>query len=400
MLKIRKSGFALICKNINPGIGLCGLTALCILRKTRKEEEQGMHMADALLAPAVAATMYVASGVAAGTSIVNLRKEETKYSEPLKVKLPAMAVMSALVFAGQMINYTIPGTGSSGHLCGGLLLSSILGPFAGFLSMIVILTIQCLFFADGGLMALGANIWNMAFYGCFIGYFLIYRPIMHGKLFAGKGTKAATRMKIIVASVLGCVVTLQLGAFSVVLETSLSGITDLPFGAFVALMQPIHFAIGLVEGVVTAAVLLFVYEARPELLREVDTAGTVKGKYSFTGTIVILAIVVAVIGGGVSLLASSNPDGLEWSLFGNADAGYSQNMGLNEEDYGVKSSVAQKAEKIQEKTAILPDYAFASDQDNPAGTSASGLVGSTIVAAFAILTCLVGGFFRKKKKLK
>lgn len=91
-----------------------------------------MHMADALLAPTVAATMYVASGVAAGTSIVNLRKEEAKYSEPLKVKLPAMAVMSALVFAGQMINYTIPGTGSSGHLCGGMLLSSILGPLQDF----------------------------------------------------------------------------------------------------------------------------------------------------------------------------------------------------------------------------------------------------------------------------
>lgn len=73
-------------------------------------------------------------------------------------------------------------------------------------------------------------------------------------------------------------------------------------------------------------------------------------------------------------------------------------MGLNEEDYGVKSSAAQKAEKIQEKTAILPDYAFSSDQENPAGTSVSGLVGSAIVAAFAILTCLVGGFFRKKKK--
>ena len=81
-----------------------------------------------------------------------------------------MAVTSALVFAGQMINYTIPGTGSSGHLCGGMLLSSLLGPQAGFLSMVVILTIQCLFFADGGLLALGANCWNMAFYGCFVGY--------------------------------------------------------------------------------------------------------------------------------------------------------------------------------------------------------------------------------------
>lgn len=357
-----------------------------------------MHMADALLAPAVAATMYVASGAAAGVSIRNLRKEEEKLSEPLKVKLPAMAVMSALVFAGQMINYTIPGTGSSGHLCGGMLLSGILGPFAGFLSMIVILTIQCLFFADGGLMALGANIWNMAFYGCFIGYFLIYRPVMHSKLFAGRGTKAANKIKIGIASVAGCILTLQLGAFSVVLETSLSGITELPFGAFLALMQPIHLAIGLIEGLITAAVLIFVYEARPELLREVDQSGEIKGKCSFAGTIVILAVVVAVIGGGVSLLASSNPDGLEWSLFGNEDAGYTQNMGLNEEDYGVTSSVAEKAEKIQERTAFLPDYAFAEDSENPAGTSVSGLIGSAIVAAFAILTCLLGGFFRKRKR--
>ena len=121
-------------------------------------------MADALLAPAVAATMYVASGTAAGISIHKLKKED----DP--AKLPTMAVTAALVFAGQMINYTIPGTGSSGHMCGGMLLSALLGPQAGFLSMVVILTIQCLLFGDGGLMALGANIWNLAFYGCFVGY--------------------------------------------------------------------------------------------------------------------------------------------------------------------------------------------------------------------------------------
>ena len=190
-----------------------------------------MHMADALLAPAVAATMYVASGTAAGLSVHKLKKDD----EPQK--LPVMAVTAALVFAGQMINYTIPGTGSSGHMCGGMLLSALLGPQAGFLSMIVILAIQCLFFADGGLMALGANVWNMAFYGCFVGYYLIWRPIMRSHWF-GEG-KGAQRARIIAASVIGCVVTLQLGAFSVVLETSLSGITELPFGAFVALMQPI-----------------------------------------------------------------------------------------------------------------------------------------------------------------
>ena len=127
-----------------------------------------MHMADALLTPAVAGVMYAASAVVAGASIVELHKEEKQDLTSAAKKLPTMAVMSALVFAGQMINYTIPGTGSSGHLCGGLLLTSVLGPWAGFLSMIVILTIQCLFFADGGLLALGANVWNMAFYGCFV----------------------------------------------------------------------------------------------------------------------------------------------------------------------------------------------------------------------------------------
>ena len=194
-----------------------------------------MHMADALLAPTVALAMYAASGTAAGTSLYRLKADD----EPQK--LPMMAVSAALVFAGQMINYTIPGTGSSGHMCGGMLLSALLGPQAGFLSMIVILTIQCLFFADGGLMALGANIWNMAFYGCFAGYYLIWRPIVRSGLF-GEGIQAS-RKRILLASVLGCVLTLQLGAFSVVLETSLSGVSDLPFGTFLALMQPIHLAV-------------------------------------------------------------------------------------------------------------------------------------------------------------
>lgn len=75
-----------------------------------------------------------------------------------------------------MINFTIPGTGSSGHLCGGMMLTALLGPYAAFLTMIGVLLIQCLLFADGGLLALGCNIWNMAFYGCFLGYFLFWCP--------------------------------------------------------------------------------------------------------------------------------------------------------------------------------------------------------------------------------
>lgn len=357
-----------------------------------------MHMADALLSPAVAGVMYGASAVTAGISIVKLRKEEKLSPEPTVKKLPTMAVMAALVFAGQMINYTIPGTGSSGHLCGGMMLTGLLGPWAGFLSMIVVLLIQCLFFADGGLMALGANVWNMAFYGCFVGYFLIYRPIIQSKWFEKSGKRASGRLKIIISSILGCVITLQLGAFSVVLETSLSGITELPFGTFCGLMLPIHLAIGLVEGLITAAVLVFVYESRPELLKDVSTSEEVRNRISIKGTLITLAVVALVVGGGLSLLASSNPDGLEWTLFGNKEAGYSENMGLDEDDYGVSSDVADTAANIQDKTSFLPDYAFAADSDNPAGTTVSGIVGCVIVAAIAALLCLVGGFFRRRVK--
>ena len=151
-----------------------------------------MHMADALVAPAVAATMYVCSGGAAGFSVKKVRLE----SDPKRI--PVMGVMGAFVFAAQMINFTIPGTGSSGHLCGGMMLTALLGPYAAFLTMIGVLLIQCLLFADGGLLALGCNIWNMAFYGCFLGYFLFWRPMMK---------KGMSRGKIAGASILGCVVT-------------------------------------------------------------------------------------------------------------------------------------------------------------------------------------------------
>jgi cobalt/nickel transport system permease protein len=246
-------------------------------------------------------------------------------------------------------------------------------------------------------MALGANIWNMAFYGCFVGYFLIWKPIMRSNLFAKMGETGAARVRIILASILGCVVTLQLGAFSVVVETTLSGITELPFGAFAGLMLPIHLAIGLVEGLITAAVLCFVYEARPELIQEInENHSTKSAKLSLKTTVISLAMIALVVGGGLSLFASSNPDGLEWALFGNADGGYAENMGLDEENFGVSSSAADTASSIQESTSFLPDYAF-KDSDSPAGTSVSGIVGSAIVAGFAVIISLIFGFFRRKK---
>ena len=83
-------------------------------------------------------------------------------------------------------------------------------------------------------------------------------------------------------------------------------------------------------------------------------------------------------------------------MFGNAESGYSENMGLDEENYGIASGAAEVAGFIQEKTAFLPDYAFVSS-DSAVGTTVSGLVGSAIVGGAALLVCMAGGFFRKKK---
>lgn len=329
-----------------------------------------MHMADALVAPVVAATMYLASGTAGGYSIRRVRMEEDAK------KVPLMGVMGAFVFAAQMINFTIPGTGSSGHLCGGMLLSALLGPCAGFLTMIGVLLIQCLLFADGGLLALGCNVWNMAFYGCFIGALLIWRPIMK---------KGATKGKIVFASVLGSVLTLQLGAFSVTLETLASGITELPFGVFAATMQPIHLAIGTVEGLITAAVLVFVYEARPELLWGVGETD-LEGKLTFRSTLTVLAVGAAVIGGVLSLFASAFPDGLEWSMEKVAGTAELKSAG----------GVYDLAAAVQERTALLPDYAF-KGSESAAGTSFSGIVGALVVIGVCIVCCRLFRFFKKQR---
>ena len=287
-----------------------------------------------------------------------------------------MGVMGAFVFATQMINFTIPGTGSSGHLCGGMLLSSLLGPYAGFLTMIGVLVIQCLFFADGGLLALGCNVWNMAFYGCFIGA-LIWQFVTK---------KGYSKRRIAAVSVLGCVLTLQMGAFSVTLETLASGITELPFGVFVATMQPIHLAIGAVEGLITAAVLVFIYEARPELLYGKNAAVSAEGKLSFRKTLAVLAIAAVVIGGGLSLVASEYPDGLEWSM--------EQVAGTTE--LQADGEAYETAAAVQDATAVLPDYAFQSS-DTVAGTVVSGIVGSVIVVAVCVGACYVFRFFRRKQ---
>ena len=330
-----------------------------------------MHMADALVSAAVGGTMYVASASAAAYSLKKIKKEDNPKA------IPVMGVMGAFVFATQMINFTIPGTGSSGHLCGGMLLSAILGPYAGFITMIGVLLVQGLLFADGGLLALGCNVWNMAFYGCFIGSMLIWAPVMRCK---------TNKIRITLAAIVGCVITLQLGAFSVVLETVASQVTELPFEAFVITMQPIHLAIGLVEGLITAAVLCFIYEERPQMLWNTAVSSEENNKTELKTMLFILLVSALAIGGGLSYIASSNPDGLEWSI---------EKVTGNTE-ITANDAAHDMAGQLQEKTAVLPDYDFAKG-DSVAGNGFSGITGAVVILTIAMGS---GYIYKKRRKLK
>lgn len=321
-----------------------------------------MHMADALLSPAVGGTMIA---VTIGLTAYSIKKIQTEPQQE-ESKIPLMGVMGAFVFAAQMINFSIPGTGSSGHLGGGLMLAILLGPLAGFITMACVLFIQALFFGDGGLLAYGANVFNMGFFSSFIAYPLLYRPFMK---------KEITTKRIIFASVLTAVVGLQLGAFAVVVETFLSGKTELPFITFLLFMQPIHLAIGLVEGFVTAAVIGYVWNARPELLAY-PTYKLEKTSMPMKKVLMVLVGCVIIMGAIISIMASSNPDGLEWSIINITGADSLQSGGVVHDFFA----------SLQEKLSFFPDYQFENDSTNTAlGTSVSGILGG-------LMTLLLAGF--------
>lgn len=333
-----------------------------------------MHMADALLSPAVGGALWAGT---LGTIIFSAKKLTAKMDDKL---IPLMGVLGAFIFAGQMINFTIPGTGSSGHIGGGMLLAILLGPYPAFLVIASVLMIQALFFADGGLLALGANIWNLGIYPCFIGYPLIYRVLVRHS----KSPKMIT-----LASILSVVVALQIGALSVVLETRLSGITELPLSTFLALMQPIHLAIGLIEGFVTAGIVIYVRSLRPDIVEDLEGVKSVAAGGSIRKVLIVMAILAVITGGAFSWLASTHPDGLEWSIekiYGKPEVPVQENP------------VSENLSKLQEKTAILPDYSLPSKggEENtettpsswPAvdpGTSLSGIIGGLLVLALIIL---------------
>ena len=156
-------------------------------------------MSDALLSTPVALTAGAAAVAVLAVAGSKIRKRENPRLVPL------MGVMGAFVFAAQMVNFAIPGTGSSGHIVGGVLLAAFLGPWAALIALSSVLIIQCLVFSDGGLMALGCNIINMGVMTTLVAYPLVFKPI------AGASVNV---WRLVTASVAASVVGLELGALA------------------------------------------------------------------------------------------------------------------------------------------------------------------------------------------
>ena len=298
-----------------------------------------MHMADALLSPAVGGTLWAASAAVVARS-------SRRLADGMEDRLaPLMGMTGAFVFAAQMVNFAIPGTGSSGHLGGGLLLALLLGPQAAVVVMTSILLVQALLFADGGLLALGANVWNLGILPAFVAAPLVARPLLR------RGHET-----------LGIV----LGAVVAVAQTAASGIAALPLLPFLAAMLPIHLAIGVVEGLVTLAVWRVLRNRRPEALPSLTPAAARPGGVLLGG----LLLASFLTGGVLSWLASEKPDGLEWSVARAAAA----------EPAAVGRLHALLA-RAQEKLAAFPDYAPRAAAPSRPGTSAAGLIGAAATLA-------------------
>lgn len=288
-----------------------------------------MHLGNGIICPVTGIPMLAIAGVSAIWALKKARKDFKREN------IPQAAALTAFVFALQMINFTIPSTGSSGHIIGAVLLAALLGPYAAFLAICAILTVQAVFFADGGLMALGCNIFNMGFLACFVVYPLVYKPLVNNKKYA-------------LGAFLSSVAALQLGSIAVVAEAYLSGSITSNLASFAALMQGIHLAIGAAEGLFTAAVVYAVMNTK--IRQSILTS--------------VFAISSLVIGAFLAQYASQKPDGLEWSLLKMSDSMVMQTQGVL---YSV-------SEAIQAKTAVL-------EQIQPITANISGIIIAAILMA-------------------
>ncbi|MDO9128688.1 MAG: energy-coupling factor ABC transporter permease [Anaerolineales bacterium] len=297
-----------------------------------------MHIPDGFLSTLVSVVFWVVSVIAVAYALRRVGKDLGERQVPL------MGVLAAAIFAGQMLNFTVAG-GTSGHLLGAALATILLGPWAAVIVLTTVVGIQALIFQDGGLLALGANLFNMAVVGVTVAYF-VYTSVQ--KLARGKpwgifaGGFAAAWLSVVIAS-LACA-----------LELAISGTS--PANISVPAMGGIHMIIGIGEGLITLGALAFLYAARRDLFRVGEAAP--KGSAAVWTFGLGIALVLAVF----SPLASAHPDGLEW---------VAEQKGFLE---------AARAPLYN----VIPDYVFPGITNEAFATVIAGIIGTLLVFGVAL----------------
>lgn len=296
-----------------------------------------MHMPDRVLTPEVWATLDVASVGLVGGAVYKTRQRLEPRDAPL------MAVMAAFIFAAQMVNFPVA-LGVSGHLIGATLAAVLLGIGPAVLIMTAVLVIQALVFQDGGLMALGANVFNLALVAPVVGYLVYGTVLRHARGPASPQVAAF------------------LGAWlSVVATAAVAGIQLVLSGyAAIAIIPGIllwHLAIGIGEGLITVAALQLVWKAKPEMA---PISGEAQPpRIGRTTSVVGLLAVASVLALALSPLASPSPDGLERVAH---DAG-----------------LAEKFEHEPILPGALPDYTTPGVEGEAASTAIAGVIGALLV---------------------
>jgi cobalt/nickel transport system permease protein len=314
-------------------------------------------MANELISvPVAGGTIVLAAG---GLGWICRRVRQEIASE----KIALMGVLGAFVFAAQMVNFQLPMMpGTSGHIIGAVFLAIMLGPHLGVIVLSSVVIIQCLLFQDGGLLAIGCNIINIAIVPSYTGYF-IYRAV--------KGNKQS-KQRMLIAAVLACVFAAEAGSMLVVVQAAISGVLLVSAVTFLVTMAGVHLLVGLMEGLITSAVLSYLAAVRPDLIEGVNG----KGLFNRKTAIISLVVVTIITAAGFSLLASGSPDGLEWSYLERPDQPDFKPLIENND------SRLQAADEIHGKIAFMPDYsARGASQEHPASagwTSLAGIIGSIV----------------------
>jgi cobalt/nickel transport system permease protein len=206
-----------------------------------------MHAADRFVSVPVSILFWVITAVVIGIAVQRTNRSLNEKAVPL------MGVMAAFIFAAQMFNFQVAG-GTSGHLLGGVLAAVLLGPWAGTLVMACVVAVQGLVFSDGGLVVMGANIFNMGVVGTLGGY-AVYRTLLQ---------LVGERRGRIPAAAIAAYVAFVAGAFMMALELIVSGTS--PAELVLPAMMSVHLVIGIGEALITAGAIAFITAARPDLL--------------------------------------------------------------------------------------------------------------------------------------